>query len=172
MILKNTIFPVGQIVKIHGMKGELAFSTNSSILQDQDIPSIFLEPQGLLVPFYIENVQMKSGSSGLIKLERVDSEEHAREYVGQTIYLPNTYLDTTRNEAFESEYFVGFEIVDNKKGNIGKVSAVDQRTANTLFIVKNNTVEILIPVVDEFITDIDHTLKIIRVTLPEGLLDL
>ncbi len=172
MILKDEIFPIGQITKSHGLKGEMAFTTNSSILEDVDVPFIILEPEGLLVPFYIESVRMKTNSTGLIKLERVDSEEQTRDFTGLTIYLPNMFLDEMEDDEFETEYFVGFEIIDNEKGGIGKVIAVDDSTANALFVVENETGEVLIPIADEFITEVNHENKTIYLTLPEGLLEL
>lgn len=172
MILKEEIFPIGQITKPHGLKGEMAFTTNSTILEDVDVPFIILEPEGLLVPFYLENVRMKTDTTGLIKLERVDSEEQAREYIGLSIYLPNMFLDEMDDAEFETEYFVGFEIIENQHGNIGKITTVDDSTANALFVVETESGEVLIPIADEFITEIDHEGKTIYVNLPEGLLDL
>ena len=77
MILKDEIFPIGQITKAHGLKGELSFTTTSAILEDVEVPFVILEPEGLLVPFYIESVRMKTDTTGLLKLERVDTEEQA-----------------------------------------------------------------------------------------------
>ena len=50
--------------------------------------------------------------------------------------------------------------------------AVDQSTANALFVVETESGEVLIPVAEEYITGIDHDRKIISLKLPEGLLDL
>lgn len=172
MILKEEIFPIGQITRAHGLKGELSFTTTSSILDEVDVPFIVLEPEGLLVPFYLENVRMKTATTGLLKLERIDSEEQAREYVGLTIYLPNMFLDEMEDTEFETEYFVGFEIIENQKGSIGRITAVDDSTANALFVVETESGEVLIPIADEFITEIDHDRKTISMKLPEGLLDL
>lgn len=172
MILKEEIFLIGQITKTHGLKGELSFTTTSSILDEVDVPFIVLEPEGLLVPFYLEHVRMKTDTTGLLKLERIDSEEQAREYVGLTIYLPNMFLDEMEDTEFETEYFVGFEIIENQKGSIGRITAVDDSTANALFVVETESGEVLIPIADEFITEIDHDRKTISMKLPEGLLDL
>ena len=172
MILKDEIFPIGQITKAHGLKGELSFTTNSTILEDVEVPFVILEPEGLLVPFYIESVRMKTDTTGLLKLERVNTEEQASEYAGLTIYLPNMFLDEIEDAEIETEYFVGFEVTDEEKGSIGRVKAVDQSTANALFVVETESGEVLIPVAEEYITDIDHDRKIIFLKLPEGLLDL
>lgn len=172
MILKDEIFPIGQIIKTHGLKGDLSFSTNTIILEDADISYIILEPEGLLVPFYIENVRMRTDTTGLIKLERIDSEEQARQYVGLTIYLPDMFLDKMEDNEFDTEYFIGFEILDEEKGFTGEILSIDQSTANPLFVVQTGTEEILIPIADEYIASIDHEKKIIRLELPEGLIEL
>lgn len=172
MILKDELFPIGQITKPHGRKGEMAFTIDSTVLEDLDASFIVMEPDGILVPFYIENVRMKTIGTGLIKLERVDSEEQAREYIGQTIYLTKEFLEEIDDEEFETEYFIGFEMIDNDKGSIGQVTAIDDSTANALFIVESGRNEILIPIVEEFIAEIDHEKEVIHLTLPDGLLDL
>ncbi len=171
MILKNEVFPIGQITKPHGLNGEMAFTTHSTILEDVDVPYVILEPDGLLVPFYIESIRMKTDTDGLIKLERVDSEEYARNFTGQTIYLKNIYLDEMEETEFGLEYFVGFEVVDDAIGKIGKVISVDDSTVNTLFVVEYGDDELLIPVAEEFISEIDHRKRILYFTLPEGLLE-
>ena len=67
---------------------------------------------------------------------------------------------------------MGFEIIENQKGSIGRITAVDDSTANALFVVETESGEVLIPIADEFITEIDHDRKTISMKLPEGLLDL
>ena len=172
MILKSDVFPIGQLTKTHGLKGEMTFSCTSTILEDAEIPFIILEPEGILVPFYIDEVRLKTDETGLISFERIETEEKAREYLGLTMFLPNEYLEEIKDTQIEADYFVGFEVIDEEKGKIGKITEVDQSTANVLFIVETDTDDVLIPAVDEFITDIDHDKKIIRLNLPDGLLEL
>jgi 16S rRNA processing protein RimM len=78
-------------------------------------------------------------------------------------------MDETDEEA---GYFVGFEVVEENHGKIGTITDVDQSTENILFVIETDDDEILIPAVEEYITDIDHEKKIIRLRLPDGLLDL
>ncbi len=62
----------------------------------------------------------------------------------------------------------------DRNGNlIGKIDDIDVSTDNALFIVISpEDKKILVPIVDEFITDIDMDKLSISVDLPEGLLDL
>ena len=172
MIQKNDIFPIGRLTKTHGLKGEMSFSCTTTILEDIEIPYVVLEPEGIPVPFYIEEIRLKTDESGIIKFERIDSEEQAREYTGLTIFLPNEYLNEIDEAGADADYFIGYEVTDNEKGKIGTIAGIDQSTENVLFVIETEDDEILIPAVDEYITDIDHEKKIIRLSLPDGLLDL
>lgn len=172
MIKKSEVFPVGQITKTHGIKGEMAFSTTNSILDEVDVPFIVLEPEGILVPFYIENIRFKTDSTGLLLLEGISSEEKARHFVGQNIYLPNEFMSEIEEDDVHVEYFIGFEVIDETEGKIGTITEIDDKTENILFVVSGENDNFLIPAVEEYITEIDDDNKILRMDLPEGLLSI
>ncbi len=172
MILKEKVFPVGTLTKTHGTKGEIAFSVNYTIFEEVDVPFIILEPQGLFVPFYIEEIRMKDEESGIIKLERIESDQAALEYVGMTIFLPKIYLEEMEEEELVADYFLGFNIVDVKKGVVGKIIELDDSSENVLFVVEKEGEELLIPVADEFVVEIDHDNRVLMMDLPLGLLEL
>lgn len=172
MIKKSEVFPVGQIIKTHGVKGEMAFSTSSLVLEEVDARFVVLEPEGILVPFYIENIRFKSDTAGLLQLEGIDTEEQARELVGQNIYLPNEYASEIEEDDVHVGYFIGFKVIDETLGKIGTITEIDEKTENILFVVSGVNEDFLIPAVEEYITDVDEKNKILRMDLPEGLLDI
>jgi 16S rRNA processing protein RimM len=172
MILKENIFPIGQINKPHGINGEMSFTFTTDIFEREEIPFFILETEGIFVPFFIEEYRFKSDASGLIKFEDVDTEMKARAFTGLTIYLPLKYIEKVEDEEIGLEYFTGFKLFDNKDKEIGVITDIDQTTENALFIIDNGIDELLIPVSEEYITSIDHDQKIIHVSLPEGLLEL
>ena len=172
MILKDDVFPIGQIVKPHGVSGEMSFNFTSDVFDSEDIPFIILEMQGILVPFFIEEYRFKSGSTGLIKLDGVTTDEKARTFSGLTIFIQKKYLDKVEDAEIELDYFVGFSLIDVETGLLGVISEVDQTTDNVLFVIPTKDDELLIPAGEEYIEEIDHDKKIISVRLPEGLLDL
>jgi 16S rRNA processing protein RimM len=172
MILKSEVFPIGQILKPHGVNGEMTFTVSSDIFEREDISYLIFEIQGILVPFYLNEYRLKSYTTGFLKLDGIINEEQSRELDGLTIYLPKKYLDKVENADIEPDYFAGFTLVDAKKGEIGIISEVDQTTDNVLFVISGKDDELLIPAGEEYIEEIDHEKKIIYVRLPEGLLDL
>ena len=172
MILKEDIFPIGQLIKPHGVSGEMTFSFTSDVFDTEEAAFLIIEIQGIFVPFFIEEYRFKSNQTALIKLEGVKSDEKARSFSGLTVYLPKKYLEKVVDTEIELDYFVGFTLVDELKGDIGLITEVDQTTDNALFVIGKGRDEMLIPVGEDYIIKIDHKKKRIVVRLPEGLLDL
>lgn len=172
MITKDEIFPIGQINKPHGVNGEMSFSFTTDVFDTEEAPFVIFEIQGIFVPFFIAEYRFKSNETALIKLEGIDSDEKARAFAGLTVYLPKKYLGMVEDTEIELDYFVGFLLIDQQVGELGIISEVDQTTENALFVIQKQDDELLIPVGDDYIVEIDHDNKKIVVSLPEGLLDL
>lgn len=172
MILKSSVFPIGQIIKPHGVNGEMSFSFTSDIFDREEIPYFIFEMQGILVPFFVDEYRFKGKTTGLLKLDGVTTDDQAWGFFGLTIYLPKKYLEKVEDTEIELDYFAGFSLVDAEKGLLGVISEVDQTTENVLFVIPTKDDELLIPAGEEYIEEIDHEKKIIYVRLPEGLLDL
>ena len=172
MILKSDIFPIGQINKPHGVNGEMSFSFTTDVFDREDVPYFIFELEGIFVPFFLDEFRFKGTTTGLLKLDGVTNEEQARQFYGLTIYLPKSFLEKVEDNEIELDYFAGFIIMYETKGNIGTISEVDKTTENILFVIPLKNDELLIPAGEEYIMEIDHDKKIIYMNLPEGLLDL
>jgi len=172
MISKFDIFPIGQIIKPHGIHGELSFSFTSDVFDKEDITYFIFEIQGIFVPFFITEYRFKTNTTALVKLDDITSEEQARPFCGLTIYVSNEFLEKVEVVEIELDYFVGFQLIDENSSLIGLIKEVDQTTENALFIIEKPNDELFIPVSNDYIQNIDHKKKIIQVRLPEGLLDL
>ena len=61
-------------------------------------------------------------------------------------------------------------IHDITAGEIGVIEYINDQTSQHLFVVNKNGKEILIPINDDFILNLDRTNKIINLKLPDGLL--
>lgn len=172
MIHKDDLFPVGQINKTHGIRGEMSFSLSADVFNSEELPFLFFEPEGILVPFAVDACRLKSSSTGILHLEGVDSEEDARIFVGQHIYIEKKFLQDSSEIEFTPNYFIGFSVKDLKYGPVGRISEIDDSTKNILFTVRKDDGEILIPASEAYIEAINHDDKILLVNLPEGLLEL
>lgn len=171
MILENELMPIGKALKPHGVKGEFALDFDMMCFDEDNLPFLVFEMDGLFVPFFIDLLHVKSNCSAWVKLDGIDTEEAARQFSGKTIYLHLKYKVEADDEEAD-ETLVGYDIYDKTLGLVGKIKDIDDSTMNTLFIVDRSGVEIMIPAVDEFVVEVDDDKKRIEMNLPQGLVNL
>ncbi len=173
MIKKEDLVKIGYFSKPHGIKGEINLVTTSNLLDGLDEPYIICEMEGIPVPFFIEEYRYKSDTIILVKLENVDSEEAAREFINHDVYYPLSAIpdnDLIGDVTWDS--FIGYTVSDEKHGNLGEITNVDESTINVLLEINYKGNELLLPAADELITSVDHTKKHMTVSIPDGLLDI
>ena len=171
-IEREELIKIGRFNKPHGVKGELSFTFTDDVFDRTDCPYIVCEIDGIFVPFFIEEYRFKSDTTALMKLEDVDNETDARAFSLLDVYFPKSYYDTAVEEEAPSDYFIGFTVVDSERGELGKIVAVDDSTENVLFEIDHEGRELLVPAVDEFVSEIDEENRRLYMTIPEGLLTL
>lgn len=171
MIKKEEVFKIGIINKPHGVKGEVSFTFTDDIFDRvEDCDYLVLLLDGILVPFFIEEYRFRSDNVALVKFEGIDSTEKARTLTNVKVYYPVKFMDD-QEEISSWNYFIGFRVEDIHHGCLGTVVDVDDATLNVLFVIENGDEEVLLPAHEEFILDIDRKKKILKVDIPDGLLD-
>lgn len=173
MVTFDDVFKIGRLGRTHGVKGEISFHFADDVFDRVDADFVFVETDGLLVPFFFEEYRFKSDETALVKFLDIDSADRAAELTGCDVYFPRELNDEDDSELSWAE-IVGFRIFDEDSGEIiGEVTAVDLSTINTLFEVNSPSGQrLLIPANDDLIADIDREKRCIVMQLPEGLLDL
>ena len=172
MIKEEDVYRIGIINKPHGVHGELSFTFDDDIFDRVDADYIICMMDGILVPFFLESYRFRSDSTALIKLEGIDTEQQARRMTNVEVYFPKEHAEELDDNELTWNFFVGFQINDINKGEIGKVTDVDDSTINTLFVVDYKGSEVLIPAQEDFIVELNRKKKVIKMNLPEGLLEL
>ncbi|WP_274474023.1 ribosome maturation factor RimM [Mangrovimonas aestuarii] len=170
---KDDCFYLGKIVKKYSFKGEVLakLDTDQPELYEE-LDSIFIEVRGNLIPFFIETSQLHKSELLRIKFEEVDTEADADALIKCDLYLPLEFLPELDEDKFYFHEIIGFKIIDKHFGEVGVIKAVNDNTAQALFEIDRNGIEILIPMNDDFIINVDKPNKIIEVDCPEGLIDL
>lgn len=173
MIKPDEIYKIGRIGKPHGVKGELSFQFDDDIFDRVEADYLFVSIDCLPVPFFIEEYRFRSDEVALMKFEGIDSEEKAAELTGCDVLFPRSLADEVDSETVSKAEIIGYAVLDVASGNaIGKITAVDDSTANPLFQVESDNGEVLIPASQELISKIDRKAKVITMNIPEGLLSL
>ena len=168
MIEKGSLTKIGEVIKPHGISGEMLCELSVDIDECAMPEYIIMEDEGIMVPFFIENLRGKSSHTSFLKLEGIDTEKQAKEFTKKEIF---TDCDITMDDLTEDaqiEALIGFVMIDEHCGEIGVITDIDTSTLNTLFVVGDK----LIPASEEFLISIEVENKVIRCSLPEGLLDI
>jgi 16S rRNA processing protein RimM len=134
--------------------------------------SVFVEFNKNLVPFFIENSSLHKNDFLRVQFEDVDSEEEADSILNCDVYLPLTMLPKLTGNKFYFHEVIGFEIEDKRLGIFGKIVSINDSSAQPLFEVINGNVEILVPMIDQFLLKIDRDNKKVMMDLPEGLVEM
>ncbi len=170
---KEDCFYLGKIVKKYSYKGELLakLDTDEPDLYE-NIDAVFMDLRGNLVPFFVESSQLHKSDLLRLKFEDVDSEADADALIKSELYLPLDLLPKLEGDKFYYHEVIGFTIKDKNFGEVGVIKAINDSTAQALFEIDRNGVEILIPMNDEFIVKVDKPNKTIEVETPDGLIEL
>lgn len=166
MITPEEVIQIGTLRKTHGTRGELVCALTNALFEAVDPEFVILECNNILVPFYIEEYRYKNDETLLLQFEHINTETQAarlllcRVFLLRSLLPPHLPLTATLNE------FCGYEVIDSRSGSLGTVESVDDSTANILFQLTGG---LLIPAHDDLIDEIDDTQRIIRVSLPDGI---
>jgi 16S rRNA processing protein RimM len=170
---KEDCFYLGKIAKKFSFKGEVLIylDTDEPELYE-DMESVFVEFNKNLVPFFIENSSLHKNDFLRVRFEDVDTEEEAGKLIGLEVFLPLTMLPKLSGNKFYFHEVIGFEIEDKRLGVFGKIISINDSSAQPLFEVVNGSVEILVPMIDQFLVKIDRENKKVIMDLPEGLVEM
>ncbi len=166
-------FKIGRLGKTHGVKGEISFHFTDDVFDRVDADYVFIETEGLQVPFFFEEYRFRNEDTAIVKFEGIDDATRAAQFTGCDVYFPRELTDTGDEKLTWTE-IVGFTIADSGSGQtVGEITAVDLSTINTLFEVRTPEGQsLLIPANDDLIDEIDRQERRITMRIPEGLMEI
>ena len=169
---KDSCFYVGRIVKTHGIKGEVTLRIDNDDFDEiEELDYFLLEINDKLIPFFVENITFHSNKS-FVLFQDLKTLEAASQLVGVTAYLPLELLPERSGNDFYSHEVVDFIVVDEEKGELGKVQEIIEYPTQSLIQVIKDGKEILIPIHDDILKDVNREEKKIYIKAPVGLIDM
>ena len=169
---KDSCFYVGRIVKTHGIKGEVTLRIDNDDFDDiEELNYFLLDLNDKLIPFFIENIGYHSNKS-FILFQDINTLEAASQLVGKAAYLPLDLLPEREGPDFYSHEVVDFVVVDDEKGELGKVKEIIEYPTQSLIQIIKDDKEILIPIHEDIVKNVDREGKKICIKAPSGLIDM
>lgn len=164
---------VGRIAKTHGLKGEVSVIAYSEASLDvlTGLDAWLVPPPAALRSTRIAGV--RPGPKGpIVTLEGCDGIDAARTLVGSEVLVATESLPTEWLEAAEEELpeVLGMHVTDEVHGDLGEIVEYIETGANDVWVVEGPRGEVLIPVIEDVVIEVDEEAGEIVVRLLPGLL--
>lgn len=165
------MFNMGKIANTHGVKGEIKiYPYTDDLTKFEDFDYLLIEGEGEK-KFEVEFARVHKNMV-LLKLKQFSDINEVLRFKEKNVYV---YREDVEDDS-EGHYIVdliGCMIIDEAGRELGTLTDVLQNTAQDVYSVKAKDTGLIfyIPVVDEFVKEIDIEKKIIRVQLIEGLIE-
>jgi 16S rRNA processing protein RimM len=80
-------------------------------------------------------------------------------------------LPKLSGKQFYYHEIIGYNILDENDNDCGVIRSVNDQTAQTYFITNLDGKEVVIPVIKDWIIEVNREERYIKMQLPEGLID-
>jgi 16S rRNA processing protein RimM len=163
----------GNIIKVHGVKGELLVQVFSDDLSDyKTLESVFVEIKQKQIPFFLTSFNFATQKRCILSFEDVTTAEQAKTLVGSDIYIAISEMAEADEGRMSYQAIIGFDVVDTVQGKLGTISNFFQKTGQDLLMMDYQHAEVLIPVTEEIVHSVDVRKKEVHTTLPDGLIEI
>jgi len=168
---KQSCFELGYIAKPFGLKGQVTavFDVDNPTIYKK-LESVFVETEGTLIPFFVEELKMDHQGRITLHFEDVSDIDEAGDLKGCKLFLPLDMLPESKGEDIYLHEYLGLQVIDNDK-ELGKIIDYNEASAQIILVMEYQSKEILFPLIDEVVTKVDKGANKLFVDLPEGLLD-
>jgi len=169
---KKDCYYLGRITRTNGNKGGVSiFLDVDDPMEYSELDAVFVEKKGQLIPYFIEEIKLHtSKNTALVYFEDIADVDKAALMTNCNLYLPLSNLPVLEGNKFYFHEVIDFLLIDKSFGEIGKITQILDYPNQALFQIFYQEKEVLVPINDLFIKNVDRDKGEILVDLPEGLL--
>jgi RimM protein, required for 16S rRNA processing len=91
--------------------------------------------------------------------------------IGRDVFMPLSTLPKLTGNKFYYHEVIGFEIREEDGKTCGNIVSINDQTAQHYFILDLAGKEIIIPIIKDWILELNREEKYLKMQLPEGLMD-
>ena len=151
---------IAKILKSNGTDGGLLIGVRDiEVGQIDPQEPVFIEFDGLPVPFFIQDIRQRGTSKAIIHLNDIDNLEDAEEVVGRAIYVEGEWEDEQELD------FTGWTLL-NRGERVGTVTGMEPIPGNLCLYVG----DAMVPLHEDLILSVDPDARVLDLDLPDGLL--
>lgn len=164
--MDNNFLEIGKIVNTHALRGAVkmvVWADSTEVIGD--IKNLYDKNNNC---YEIKSVSYQK-QNAIVKLSGIDSIEQAEKLKGKIMYVSRDEFNLPDGVYFIAD-LIGLSVYENDN-LLGKIDDVFPAGGCDVYAIKSDK-EILFPALKENILNIDFENKIMKVKIPEGLLDL
>jgi 16S rRNA processing protein RimM len=165
-------FYIGYITKTKGLKGEVQLFFEYDEPEELTFKTVFADVNGKLIPYFVSSYKLQNNQTGNFYFDDVDHIDKAEKLVRKKIYLPNSEKPERDDSEFTITDLKGFTVHDENAGELGEIIEIHEYPQQYVAVVPYKSVEVMFPLNDDLIVEIDEEGRILKVDLPDGLIDL
>lgn len=152
---------IAKILKSNGTDGGILAGLRGVEAEEIDLKvPVFIDFDGLPVPFFVVSVEPKGSSRVVLHLNDVNGLKDAEELVGREMMVEG---DSEEEEDLD---FTGWTLMDKGK-EVGRITGMEPIPGNLCLYVG----DVLVPLHEDFIISCDPQSCVLDLDLPDGLLD-
>lgn len=163
---------IAHIARTHGVEGAVILKFidgNPDDFRDEEL--LFVEFDQIVVPFFIASYRVRNTDTAIVAFDDIQSEEAALELLQRPVFVEKQETDHDDNEV-PWERLVGLTLIDTTHGHIGTITGILEIPNNDQFEVAYQGREVLVPINDDLIEEIDLEQGLLHMSLPDGLLEI
>lgn len=163
---------VGVFANTHGIGGEIkVFPTTDDRTRFKKLKVLYLDKGTELMKLEVSSVRFFKNMV-IMKFKGIDNINDIEKYKGKDLLIERKQAIPLQ----ENEYFIcdiiDAEVVTKEGEEIGTLKEVLQTGANDVYVVKTKEgKEVLFPVIDECVLDVNTEEKVVTVRLMPGIMD-
>ena len=157
---------VGQIVKPHGVRGEVTIEVNPQF------PNVFGVGESVYIqghPHQINRSSALQKERMVIKFKGISNREVAESLRAENITIPQDKLPTLPYGKYYHFQIIGMSVFETSGEYLGRITEIICTGANDVYVITNNTTELLMPAINQVIKEVDLDRSTMIVQLPKGL---
>ncbi len=166
-------FLIGKTLKSHGTAGYMRLMIEDRFKVYLKPGSfVFLDLDGSRVPFRIADVD--EGQHFVMLLEDINGKQESDTLTGKELWVPMEQIKPRHQKSLRNikEQWEDYRIHDNATGIDYPILRTEEYPQQLMAVIDILGRDVLVPLNDQLITEVDKEQKIIIMEIPEGLLDL
>lgn len=167
----ESLHRLGRLGKPWGHQGELTVQLDVDADELVHMGSLFVDIDGQKVPFFFTSLR-DQGRITLIKFDDFTDPQSASILTGCDVFAPPGHLVDGSDESWDPEEFIGLLVRDEEHGELGEVTGIEGTEKNPVLVILHGEKEVMVPLAEEMIVDLDMEERSMVVRTPPGLIDL